>query len=245
MTNPNFFSPGSWQFWSNPSVRPKRTFEGMLLFGDVIFGGAGANSFPPFMVKSFSRPGYTEISTQAGEYQLRTGDFARIDYPTQGFATKDLNITLADVNILGPEGADTAGHVNTSLTMMQKTWTYEEVAMGTEEGSENDAYQRFIDGYIAGNPQIITILELDGNGGVNGEWSIYKPVLSAVKFSDFNYETEQLASIDLTFKYKNFKFTQGWSEKELDMRLNAASKERQQVISNWIERGSKWLASTY
>ena len=245
MANLNFFSPGSWQFWSNPIVRPKRAFEGILLFGDLMFGGATFDSFPPFMVKEFSRPGYTDINVIGAEYQLRSGDFARIDYPTQAYTPKDLTVTLADVNIFGKEGPDTAGHINTALAMMQKTWTFEEVAMGHEEGTTSTTYQRFIEGYIGGSPQIITILELDGNGGANGEWSIYKPLLTRVNFSNITYDSDKLATIELTFRYKNFKFSQGWSERELDARLSAAATSRQQMISDWISRGSKWLARTY
>ena len=216
-----------------------------MVFPDVIFGGDGTQTLEPFLVKSFSRPGYSELETQVGEYQLDSGDYAKIDYPTQKFTTKDLTVVLADVNVFGTQGADTAGHIQAALAMMQKTWTFEETALGHREGADNAAYKRFIDGYIEGNPQIITILELDGRGGANGEWSIYKPVLTGVNFSDVNYENETLASIELTFKYKNFNFTQGWSARELPRRLEAAAAGEGNNLSNWENKGARWLVRDY
>jgi len=241
MAHRDIFSPGTWQFWSNSDVRPKRTYEAILLFSDLMFGGA-SNAFPPYMVKSFSRPGYRTIDSQVGEYQLRSGDYAKIDYPTQGFQTDPLEVTLMDVNVLGSEGADTTGHINAALSMMQKTWTFEEAAMGQIEGAINSSYQRFIDGYIEGSPQIITILELDGRGGASGEWSIYKPILVKAGFSGVSYDRNDLATITLSFEYKNFKFTQGWSQKELEERLRAAANAQGNNIGDSVSRGSKWLA---
>jgi len=245
MAKREIFSPSMWQFWSNSSVRPKRSFEAILLFGDLMFGGDGPNSFPPYMVKSFSRPGYSTIGTQTGEYQLHSGDYAKIDYPTQGFETKDLKVTLMDVNTFGSQGVDTAGHIQVALSMMQKTWAFEEAALGQRDGAENETYQRFLDAHAEASPQIITILELDGRGGANGEWSIYKPILKGVDFSDIRYDAETLATIELTFAYKNFKFTQGWSERELTRRLEAAANSQGSNLSNWENKGARWLARGY
>jgi len=238
--------PGAgWQFWSNPQVRPKRSFEALLLFGDLIFGGEGIDGMPPFIVKAFSRPGFSRIETQNAKYQLRSGDFAQIDYPTGVVQYKPLTVTLADVNISGKGGPDTAGHITSALSMMQKTWKYEEAAMAQEEGASNVVYERFINAYVQANPEIVTILELDGKGGTNGEWSIYKPVLTGVEFSEINYDTSQFGTVRLTFAYKNFKFGQRWAERQLDKRLTAAEASRQKWIGNWIMRGTQWLANTY
>jgi len=207
-----------------------------------MFGGEGLESFPPFMVKSFSRPGYNRIETQASEYQLRSGDFAKIDYPTQAFTVNPLRVQLADVNVGGTGGADTAGHISTALGMMQKTWNFEETALAQEEGKPNKVYDLFIEGYVGGNPKIITIIELDGNGGALGEWNMYRPVLTSATFSDINYSGNDLASIDLRFEYKNFNYESAWSRRDLDRRLKAASAERKRYISSAIDAGTKWLA---
>lgn len=233
----DIFSPGAWQFWSNTQVRPKRVFEGLLLFSDFMFGGTDANSFPPFMVKSFSRPGYNTIGTQKSEYQLRSGDYAKIDYPTQEFTTAPIEVTLVDANIGSTQGPDTTGHVNAALGMMQKTWNYEETAMATEEGAANKAYQLFIQGYTQGGPRIITILEINNKGDAVGEWSIYQPVLTSATFSKIDYAGTGFGTVSLKFEYKNFKFEQGWSKRELNRRLQAAASGDDRLATKY---GDKW-----
>ena len=241
MADINFWSPGAWQFYSNPEARPKRVFEALLLFGDLMFGGRDVNALPPFVVKSFSRPGYSTIEKSTSTYQLKSGDFAKIDYPTQAFTTKPLTVTLLDLNVFGKQGADTAGHINASLAMMQKTWKYEDAVTGMQEGAPNKQYDLFMRGYAFGSPKFITILELDGKGGTLGEWSIYKPILTSVSFSDINYGGAAFGTVVLRFDYKNFKFEQGWSERELQSRLSAANAERQQQVGDWMAKSSHWL----
>ena len=128
------FSPGTFQFWSNPAARPKRSWEAMLIFPDIIFGGDINQSLEPYLIKSFSRPGYSKIETQTAEYQLKSGNFAKIDYPTQGFNTKPLRVTIIDVSNHS-KGANTAAAINTSLAMQQKTMRFEKEAMANEESS--------------------------------------------------------------------------------------------------------------
>jgi len=206
-----------------------------------MFGGEGFNSFPPFIVKNFSRPGYNRIETAPAEYQLRSGDFAKIDYPTQAFTTSPLRVTLVDVNVRGQSGPDTAGHIATSLGMMQKTWNFESAARAHEEGKASKIYDLFIQGYVEGNPKIITIIELDGKGGSLGIWNMFSPVLTSATFSDINYDRNDLGSIDLRFEYKNFNYESAWGRRELDRRLKAASAGRKRYISQAIETASKWL----
>jgi len=239
-----FFAPKTWQFWSSPHTRPKRVYEGLLLFSDLMFGGEGVDSFPPFIVKRFSRPGYSDIKTKEAQYQLRTGDFAKIDYPTQGFRTNPLRIELVDVNVFGStQGPDTAGHINAGLAMMQKTWHFEDEAAAQEEGAASKAYNLFINGYIQGNPKIITILELNGQGGIGsitGTWNVIRPVLTRVNFSEINYDSQGFGTVSLDFDYKNFYFEQGWSNTQLDRRLNAATVEQRTLIADSIEKASRW-----
>jgi hypothetical protein len=239
----NLYTPRTWQFWSTPQLRPKRVFEGVLLFSDLMFGGEGFDSFPPYLVKSFSRPGYNRIETAPAEYQLRSGDFAKIDYPTQAFTTSPLRVTLVDVNVGGLSGADSAGHVSTALGMMQKTWNFESVAGATEEGKASKTYDSFIQGYVGGNPKIITILELDGKGGYLGEWNMFRPVLTSATFSDINYDRAELATIDLRFEYKNFNFETPWSKRELRRRLKTAASERSRYLSEAVDWATEKAAS--
>jgi len=217
------FSPKSFQFWANPSLRPKREFEGLLVFPDAIFGGDGTQALEPYLIKSFSRPGYDSIETQIGEYQLRSGDFAKIDYPTQGFSTKQLRVTLMDVAGFGSSGADTAAAVHASLAMIQKTMTFESEAARSDEGKPTDKYKKMISTFAA-YPRLFYIFELDGKGGQLGTWEIWSPVLASATFSDVNYDGDRFATIDLAFNYKNFKYDQNWGERLLNDRINRIAK---------------------
>jgi len=234
-------TPKTWTFWSNPIVRPKRVFEAVLLFGDLMFGGEGLNAFPPFIVQSFTRPGYNQIGYETSEYQLRSGDYAKVEYPTQAFRTTSLSVNLMDVNLGGTQGPDTAGHINAALEMMQKTYTFESDAMAHEEGATSKSYDAYINGYVNGNPQIITILELSPEGKMIGEWRIFQPLLTSATFSDIRQGTDGFGTIRLNFEYKNFAYLQGWSKRQRESRLSAASVERHNYIAEAINTAMRWL----
>lgn len=235
------FSPKAFQFWSNPSVRPKRTFEAILIFPDQIFGGEGLQTIEPYLVKSFSRPGYDTIDTKIGEYQLRSGDYAKIDYPTQGFTTKALRVELADVAGFGASGAETAAAIHTSLAMTQKTMTFEHEAAASAEGKPTKKYKQMI-GTFAAYPRMFFILELDGKGGQLGAWEIWNPVLTSIDFSDIDYETDSLATIDLSFSYKNFKYDQSWGERLLKNKLKRIEDDPMTLTTGWMTAASDWFA---
>ena len=226
----NLFSSRSWQFWNSGEIRPKRTFEGLLLFGDLMFGGDSVNGLPPFLVKSFSRPGYNKLGTSRAEYQLRSGDYAQVHYPTQEFTTDRLDVELVDANVFGSQGPDMAAHIHTALAMMQKTWFFEEAAAAQEEGAVNEEYEGFVNAFIEGNPKIITILELDANGGMLGEWTVYRPVLTGATFSQISQASSGFGDIRLSFDYKNFKYDQGWGNRELESRIRTAAALRREQI---------------
>jgi len=247
MVETTFNTPRSWTFWSNPVLRPKRVFEAVLLFGDLMFGGEGLSAFPPFLVQSFTRPSYYQIDYNTSEYQLRSGDYAKIDYPTQGFRLNSLDVTLLDVNLGGTQGPDTAAHINTALEMMQKTYTFESTAMAHEEGSTSATYDSFINGYVTGNPQIIGLYELSANGNMIGEWRIHKPILTSATFSDIRQGSDGFGSIRLSFEYKNFEYSQGaggWGKRQRESRLNAAGVETRNYIAEAINKASRWLGGT-
>ena len=217
----------SWPFWSNKNIRPKRNYQGILLFGDLLFGGLDEAPFPPFLIKSFSRPGYSALETVKGEYQLKTGDFAQVFYPTQGYTTNDLNIELVDATVPNPTGGggpDVTAHIYNILTIMGKTWTYEQQANISSEAQRLPAVINNITAYMRGYPPFITLLELDDAGKVTGTWRVHNPLLKTVDFSDIDYGREDLNSVKLSFVYKNFEFTHKWGSQDLAAKWNAASR---------------------
>jgi len=237
------FSPKSFQFWSSPALRPKRVFEALLVFPDLIFGGEGNQAIEPYLVNSFSRPGYNTIGTETSEYQLQSGDFAKIDYPTQQFSTKSLRVRLMDVAGFGKAGADTAGAIHASLAMTQKTMTFEHEAAASPEGKSTKAYNRLI-GAFAAYPRLFFILELDGKGETGGAWEIWNPVLTSIDFSDVDYGGNQFATIDLTFDYKNFKFDQNWGERMLNQRLKTIEDSPTNLLTNGLTKVNNWWVNS-
>ena len=243
MVDFNAFSPKSFQFWANPTIRLKRVFEAVLFFPDLIFGGDGLQNLESFLVKSFSRPGYNKIETKTAEYQLRSGDFAKIDYPTQGFTTKPLNVTLVDTAGFGSRGADTAAIVNASLALVQKTMVFEKEARSHQPGDGSESkWTNMIDA-CREYPKMFQIMELDGKGGILGTWEIYRPVLTSTQFSDINYDGASLATVTMTFNYQNFRLDQSWGERLLNDRLDRIKKGTVTPIADAFKGGKEWWGS--
>jgi hypothetical protein len=235
-------SPRSFPFWTNPRIRPKRNFEALFIFPDMIFGGEGNQMIDPHLVKSFSRPGYTEVGTQRNEYQLRTGDYAQVFYQTQSFATKALTVSLIDVGG-HRQGADTAAAIQTSLAMLQKTMAFEQEAAASEEGMGNKKYNKMINTYSA-YPRMFFILELNAEGEEHGAWEIWDPVLTSVAFSDVDYQgAESLATVDLTFSYNNFKYDQNWGKRQLKSRLQTIADSHEAWLTNTLANASDWWSA--
>lgn len=213
----------SWSFWNNKNLRPKLNFQGILLFSDLVFGGTDSTPFPPFLIKSFSRPSYGTLENEKAEYQLKTGDFAQVYYPTQGFTTNAIEVEIADVTTGDGKTLDSAAHFYNALTIMGKTWTYEKDAMISSEASRQPSVVNNITTYMRGYPSFITILELNDSGKAAGSWTIHKPLLSKMDFSGFSYEGgASINSISLSFEYKNFEFSHTWGEKDLAAKWAAA-----------------------
>jgi len=234
----------SFQFWSNTKMRPKRNFEGILIFPDLIYGGDGLNNLEPFLVKSFSRPGYNQIETQTSEYQLRSGDFAKIDYPTQKFSTKPLKVKLIDMSTGNKRGPDTAAAIHGSLVLQQKTATFEHEAGAHQPGSTKDSkYLQMVEA-CREYPSIFFIIEMNGAGEELGTWEIWNPVLTAVNFSDINYEGASFATIDLSFQYSNFKLNHGWGQRILKNKLKQIKQGRKTPIADALREGADWWTNT-
>jgi hypothetical protein len=241
------FSPKSFQFWASNEARPKRAFEAILVFPDLIFGGDGMQNIEPFLVSRFSRPGYSQIDTDTAEYQLGTGDFAKIEYPTGGYRTSALNITLLDV-VNHNKGANTAAAVNASLIMQGKTSKYQEMVSGEKNQidgiKEAQNFQKAWTEY----PKNFVIIEFDNKGQTVGEWRIRHPILTSVTFSEINYRGSGFSTIDLSFSYQDFHYNSSWGEKLLSNRLEMLGKDRKVVektLDKWqtkINKSMNWAS---
>ena len=231
------FSPKAFQFWSNPDARPKRAYEAIMIFPDLIFGGDGMQNIEPYLVVSFSRPGYSRIETVTGEYQLKSGDFAKVEYPTNGYQTNPLKVTLIDV-INHDNGANTAAAVQTSLTLQGKTSEFEEEINGKTHWDLVNDPPKILSAFNE-NPRRFHIIELNSKGKKAGEWAIDRPVLSSVDFSEINYKSTNFGTINLTFQYKNFSYISDFGDRLLTNRLKVVGLERK-TIANALDSAASW-----
>ena len=231
------FSPKAFQFWSSTEARPKRMFEAMLIFPDLIFGGDGMQNIEPYLVSSFSRPGYSRLDSETGEYQMKSGDFSKIEYPTGGYRTSPIRVELLDV-VNHNKGANTAAAVHTSLTMLGATLEYEEKMMGVDNDGKLAAEQIQKTWTEFQSTPRFSIIEFDNKGQTVGEWKIQHPVLTAANFSEVNYKSGGFATITLSFDYKNFSYDSSWGDKLLRNRVEMLGKERN-AISKALDKGAE------
>ena len=236
----SFFNPKAFQFWSSNEARPKRVYEAILVFPDLIFGGDGLQNIEPYLIRSFDRPGYSRIESVTAEYQLETGDFQRIEYPTNGYNTKPIRVTLIDV-VNHNKGANTAAAVQTSLTLQGKTAQYTEKMLAVKQDGFDKP--KPIQMAMKDNPSRFNIIEFDNKGQSVGQWIIHKPILTAVNFSTINYQGSGLSTIDLTFNYQDFEYSSTWGDRLLESRIERAGKGKtQKPLSNILDKASKKFA---
>jgi len=234
----DIFNPKSFQFWSSNEARPKRVFEAMLIFPDLIFGGDGLQNIEPYLITSFSRPGYSQIDTVTSEYQLESGDFSKIEYPTGGYRTSPLTVTLIDV-VNHNMGANTAAAVHTSLTLQGKTSEYERRMI--DKRNDGKGFPQPIQQAWKENPERFSIIEFDNKGQTVGEWKIEKPVLTSTTFSEVNYKSTGFATINMSFAYKNFSYDSTWGDRLLDTRTQLLGNNNRNAISKALdEYAEKW-----
>ena len=240
-TKPVAFNPKAFQFWSSTEVRPKRIYEAILIFPDLIFGGDGLQNIEPYLIRSFDRPGYSRIETTTAEYQLETGDFQRIEYPTQGYNTKPLKVTLIDV-VNHNKGANTAAAIQASLTLQGKTAQYYKKMSSIKQ--DGFAKPEKIQMAMKDNPSRFNIIEFDNKGQSVGQWIIERPVLTSVNFSSINYQGSGIGTIDLGFNYQDFSYESTWGDKLLESRLERVglSDKAKKPISTILGNAAKGFA---
>jgi len=236
-----FFNPKAFQFWSSNEARPKRAFEAILVFPDLIFGGDGLQNVEPYLVRNFDRPGYSRIETVTAEYQLESGDFQKIEYPTNAYATNAMRVTLIDV-VNHNKGANTAAAIQASLTLQGKTSQYTDKMVNVKQ--DGFAKPQKIQMAMRNNPKQFNIIEFDNKGETVGQWIIHRPVLSSVNFSAINYQGSGFSTIDLNFNYQDFEYSSTWGDKVLEARLEKAGQEPYQPITKAFGKWAKSVSDT-
>jgi len=161
-------------FWTTGEAEPKRKFR----FRVQIFGGGIA-----WYVKSITAPSF-EISTIEHHFSDHV-----FHYPGK-IKWNDVEVTLID-----PAGDNDV--VNKTLDLINKAG-YKIPTDGSQD-SDFDTFSK--SDLVANNGNVILEALSQDGGDVLERWTLNNAFITNVKFGDFDYSSEDMREISLTFKY--------------------------------------------
>jgi len=166
-------------FWTTtPTKDPKRNFRFKVLFQGLQTGPDGSSQPSVWWAKKIAKPNFT-VAESKHVYLGHT-----FYYPGK-VEWQAISMTLVDPvmpgslhrlnSIVAKSGYIVPGDPNVTATM-----------------NKRGAVSSIGD---------ITIEQIDGNGGRVEEWKLKNPFIKSVKFSDLDYENDELSTIDLELRY--------------------------------------------
>lgn len=161
-------------FWSSPAADPKRKYRFLVrLFNQEI----------AWYVKSVTAPSY-EITSIEHAFSDHVFNFpGKIKW-------SDVEVTLVD-----PAGENDVVHKTLSLI---KAAGYEIPKPGN---LDNNAFKTFTKSSLVGNNGDLSIETQDADGNTVEKWILHNAFITNVKFGDFDYSSEDMREISLSFKY--------------------------------------------
>ena len=160
-------------FWSSPNADPKRKYRFLVrLFNQEI----------AWYVKSVTAPSY-EITSIEHAFSDHVFNFpGKIKW-------SDVEVTLVD-----PAGDNDVVHKTLSLI---QTAGYEIPKFGDLD----NAFKTFTKASLVGNNGNLSIETQDAEGNTIEKWTLHNAFITNVKFGDFDYSSEDMREISLSFKY--------------------------------------------
>ena len=163
-------------FWTDQSAEPKRKFR----FRVIIFDSTTA-----WYAKSITAPSFEMSSI---EHHFSDHVF---HYPGK-IKWNDITVTLVD-----PAGEDDV--VDKTLELIEKAGYRIPTGAGLANGSDFDSFSK---ADLVGNNGNVILEALSQDGQeILEEWTLNNAFISSVKFGDFDYSSEDMREIELTFKY--------------------------------------------
>lgn len=161
-------------FWTDNTAEPKRKFR----FKVYIF-----NQSVAWYCKSITAPSFEMSSI---EHHFSDHVF---HYPGK-IKWNDVSVTLVD-----PGGSDDV--VQKTMQLISDAGYRIPV-----NGTAGDDYDTFSKAELVTNNGGAVVLEaLDQDGAILEEWNLHNAFISSVKFGDFDYSSEDMREIEITFKY--------------------------------------------
>ena len=163
------------KFWTDVSAEPKRKFR----FKVIIFSDSVA-----WYAKSITAPSF-EISSVEHHFSDHV-----FNYPGK-VKWNDVSVTLID-----PGGSDDV--VNHTLALINNAG-YRLPTMG--EALSEDAFDTFSKSELVANNGQVSLIATDESGVDLETWTLNNAFITSAKFGDFDYSSEDMREIELTFKY--------------------------------------------
>tara|TARA_R100000231_G_scaffold84803_1_gene64462 strand:+ start:327 stop:872 length:546 start_codon:yes stop_codon:yes gene_type:complete len=161
-------------FWTDASSEPKRKFRfKVLIFDQEIAWYAKSVSAPSFEITTIEHHFSDHIFKYPGKIKWN-----------------DVTVTLVD-----PGGDDDV--VNKTLALIQGAGY--EVPDGPSEATSFDTFSKAE--LLDNNGGSVVLQALDQEGGKLEEWQLHNSFISSVKFGDFDYSSEDMREIEITFVY--------------------------------------------
>ena len=164
-------------FWSSPEADPKRKYRFLVR----IFSSEVA-----WYVKSVTAPSY-EITSIEHAFSDHVFNFpGKIKW-------SDVEVTLVD-----PAGDNDV--VRKTLDLIKKSG-YDIPKNPAIENNEETAFKTFTKSSLVANNGSLIIETQDAEGKTVEQWTLHNAFITMAKFGDFDYNSEDMREISLTFKY--------------------------------------------
>lgn len=161
-------------FWSSGQIEPKRQFRFQVSMGGLAGGGQ-------FYARSVTKPAFT---VSQSEHKFLNHTFY---YP--GSVTWN----TVTVSMVDPVSPDATGNI---LTILRKSG-YSVPGNLSEPG----AFSTIGKGNAIDALGSVTIRALDEDGNFLEEWQLINAFIIGVTFNDYDYQGEDLVTVDMELKY--------------------------------------------
>ena len=178
-------------FWTSALSEPKRSHRFLLFFPTL---QTPDYAYEPYLAKDVTKPSY-QVTTTPHKFLGNT-----YYYPgTVTWGTVTANI----INAINPDANDllyTALIKSGYLLPPTQQEVFDNPAQAPGTVNKQDAINAL------GN---VVIQELNGQGGLVGEWVLQNSFITDAKFGDLNYDNDNLLNITLVMQYDWAEYTPG------------------------------------
>ncbi len=182
-------------FWTSALSEPKRAHRFILDFPQMNDGsGDEAFAYAKYLAKSVTKPGYT-VGQAAHKFLGNT-----YYYPG---SVEWNEVTAVIVNAINPDGNALLINALTQMGYLQPDIQENVVLAGQAPGTVNKADALSALG-------IVTITEVNGEGGNVGQWQLINAFITNATFGDLNYDSDtELLNIQVQMRYDYAVYTSG------------------------------------